>query len=566
MISPCSAKRRASDKDLPVRFRIFSISGHNDCQECEAKFYGKHSKKDLNHHKRTKHPELQNKCSICNKSIHRKYLAKHIANKHSEQKPEFECSTCERIFVTKDKAQFHMKYAHGKKKQTRKHKPLIFYKKISKGEVKFVCVKCKVSFNNENEVNIHFKRVHIMKRDSNDSELVQNVNEYEHVQSEYEYIQNEYEQVQSEHVQSERKALQTFNKRIIKGIVKFECATCGELFDSKVEMTAHFKSVHEEKNKVHENKNKKKGYEERKEYECPNCEETFKNRFIFKKHCDIYHGDLISVLNSPKKVKTHFETDTNEESFECQICVKTFENEWILTNHFNTVHSDRVLEESISEQEYSMSEVIESNENTNYTIINGLLTIIPSKSSESNLDESVNHLDGSVNYFYGESDELNDQKLENIELEQTDQKIEILKNLEFENIEELSQNFQTVIETKPDEPNTYVICETNLYKNCSVQEEKISEFKNRNSIKYFKENISVRPEKRTISNSMVSKSNQDQRVYRNENGVCIVSFAKKVVNESQKLSENPDGKIIIYKSEDNVENMSESEMKDPLLE
>ena len=86
-----------------------------------------------------------------------------MATKHSEQKPEFECTTCERIFETKDKIQFHMKYAHGKKKQTKKHKPLIFYKKISKGEVKFVCVKCKVSFNNENEVNIHFKRVHVVK-------------------------------------------------------------------------------------------------------------------------------------------------------------------------------------------------------------------------------------------------------------------------------------------------------------------------------------------------------------------------------------------------------------------
>ena len=38
-------------------------------------------------------------------------------------------------------------------------------------------------------------------------------------------------------------------------------------------------------------------------------------------------------------------------------------------NNINTVHSDRVLEESLSEQEesYFMPEVIESNENTNYT-------------------------------------------------------------------------------------------------------------------------------------------------------------------------------------------------------
>ena len=488
---------------------FFPISGHNDCQECEAKFYGKHSKKDLAHHKRTKHPEEQNKCSICHKSIHRKYLAKHIANKHSEQNPEFECTTCEEIFETKDKVLSHIKSAHGQKKQTKKHKPLIFYKKISKGEVKFVCVKCKVTYNNENEVNIHFKRVHEVKKGSLGSELVQNVNElvqnkYEHVQSEYEHVQSEYE-----HVQSEHKALQTFNKRIIKGIVKFECATCGELFDSKVEVTAHFKSVHEEKKKVHEEKNKI--YEEKKEYECPNCEETFRNRFIFKKHCAKYHGDLISVLNSPKKVKTQFETDTNETNFECQICVETFENEWILTNHFNTVHSDRVLEESQVES-YSIPEVIESNKTPNYTIINGLLTYsLPTISSEYNLDESVNHLDESinhldenVNHFYGE---LNDQEVEDVELEQCDQKIEILKNLEFGNFEEIPQNFKTVIKTK-----------------------------------------------------------QDQRVYRNENGVCIVSFAKKVVNESQKLSNlNLDGKFMIYKSEDDVENMSESEMKDPLL-
>ena len=467
---------------------------------------------------------------------------------------------------------------------------MIFYKKISKGEVKFVCVKCKVSYNNENEVNIHFKRVHEVKKGSLGSELVQNVNEL--VQNKYEHVQSEYEQVQNEreHVQSEHKALQTFNKRIIKGIVKFECATCGKLFDSKVEVTAHFRSVHEEKKKVHE---------EKKEYECPNCEETFKNRFIFKKHCAKYHDDLISILNSPKKLKTQFETDTNEENFECQICVETFENEWILTNHFNTVHSDRVLEESMSEQEesqvelYSMSEVIESNKTPYYTIINGLLTIIPAISSESNLDESANHLDESVNHFYGESDELNYQKVENIELEPTAQKIEILKNLEFENFEEISQNIKTVIETKPDEPSTFVICETNLHKDSSVQEEILSEFKcdffncnktfekdwllnwhlttdhrmkNRNSIEHFKENVSERPENRTILNYMVPKSNQDQRVYRNENGVCIVSFAKKVVNESQKLSDlNLDGKFMIYKSEDDVENMSESEMKDPLL-
>ena len=82
---------------------------------------------------------------------------------------------------------------------------MIFYKKISKGEVKFVCVKCKVSFDNENQVNIHFKRVHEVKKGSLDSKLVQNVND--HVQSEYEQVQNE-----REHVQSEHKALQTFNK------------------------------------------------------------------------------------------------------------------------------------------------------------------------------------------------------------------------------------------------------------------------------------------------------------------------------------------------------------------
>ena len=154
-----------------------------------------------------------------------------------------------------------------------------------------------------------------------------------------------------------------------------------------------------------------------------------------------------------------------------------------------------------------------------------------------------------------------------------------------------------MIETKPDEPSTFVICETNLHKDSSVQEEILSEFKcdffncnktfekdwllnwhlttdhlmkykykNRSSIEHFKENVSERPENRTISNYMVSKSNQDQRVYRNENGVCIVNFAKKVVNESQKLSDlNLDGKFMIYKSEDDVENMSESEMKDPLL-
>ena len=95
---------------------------------------------------------------------------------------------------------------------------MIFYKKISKGEVKFVCVKCKVSFNNENEVNIHFKRVHEVKKGSLDSKLVQSVNdhvqsEYEQVHNECEHVQSEYEQVQNEreHVQSEHKALQTFN-------------------------------------------------------------------------------------------------------------------------------------------------------------------------------------------------------------------------------------------------------------------------------------------------------------------------------------------------------------------
>ena len=68
------------------------------------------------------------------------------------------------------------------------------------------------------------------------------------------------------------------------------------------------------------------------------------------------------------------------------------------------------------------------------------------------------------------------------------------------------------------------------------------------------------------SKNQLWKDNQDHRVYRNENGICIVSFAKKVVNESQKLSDlNLDGKFMIYKSEDDVENMSESEMKDPLL-
>ena len=467
---------------------FFPISGHNDCQECEAKFHGKHSKKDLNHHKRTKHPEEQNKCSICDKSIHKKYLAKHIANKHSKQNPEF----IKEIFGTKNKALSHIKFANGQKKQTKKHKPLIFYKKISKEEVKFVCVKCKVSFNNENEVNIHFKRVHVVKRDSIGCELVQNVNEY--VQNEREYVQNEREYVQNEreHVQSEHKALQTFNKRRIKGIVKFECATCVELFDSKVEVTAHFKSVHEEKNEVHE---------EKKEYECPNCQETFRNRSIFKGHVAKYHDnvDLISVLNSPKKVKIQFEKDTeteieNEEGFEfeCQICDKTFENEYILTNHFNTIHSDGFLNENMSAKEaYDIADALETIENKpefqssqieSYskpklieniippnTFIDGLITIIPIDNSKYSLDESVNHLDC-------KSEELNNQEIENIELGQTDEKIQILENLEFENFMEMPQNFKTVIETKPDEPNTYVICETSLPKSSPVHEENMHEF------------------------------------------------------------------------------------------
>ena len=99
-----------------------------------------------------------------------------------------------------------------------------------------------------------------------------------------------------EHVQNEHKALESFTKRIIKGTVKFECATCGGFFDSKSEATTHFRSVHEETKEVHE-ENKRKN-------ECPNCEATFKNTYSFKKHCAKYHGDLISVVNSPKKVKT----------------------------------------------------------------------------------------------------------------------------------------------------------------------------------------------------------------------------------------------------------------------
>ena len=41
---------------------------------------------------------------------------------------------------------------------------------------------------------------------------------------------------------------------------------------------------------------------------------------------------------------------------------------------------------------------------------------------------------------------------------------------------EMPQNFKTVIETKPDEPNTYVICETSLPKSSPVHEEKMHEF------------------------------------------------------------------------------------------
>ncbi|XP_052745624.1 oocyte zinc finger protein XlCOF15-like [Bicyclus anynana] len=103
------------------------------------------------------------------------------------------------------------------------------------------------------------------------------------------------------------------------------CVLCGERFISAEMRQTHLTEVHGQ---------------ERKVYDCPDCELVFKSRIPFFNHYTLVHSDNSHKcpychlkFTTKKQMERHTFTHTGKKPFSCSVCSKTFARRQNLKQH-----------------------------------------------------------------------------------------------------------------------------------------------------------------------------------------------------------------------------------------
>ncbi|GFU35378.1 uncharacterized protein NPIL_20801 [Nephila pilipes] len=89
------------------------------------------------------------------------------------------------------------------------------------------------------------------------------------------------------------------------------------------------------------------------DFVCPDCFQSFKNKYNLKRHIYKFHNDNTTLIES---FKSQCANDGNvaESIFVCPDCLKTFKNRYNLKHHVNKVHSNNTeLIESLKNRSFS---------------------------------------------------------------------------------------------------------------------------------------------------------------------------------------------------------------------
>lgn len=144
-----------------------------DCKQCDLIFKNKIDKKehDISVHAKKFERKLRFPCPYCpERFFQENFRVKHLVDKHGMMKPEFKCTMCTKVFITKSLCNNHIKNVHMKEKN---HECDIchhlFYTKSDvlrhrvthTGEKKFSCSLCNNLFATKDSLRRHIKRTHV---------------------------------------------------------------------------------------------------------------------------------------------------------------------------------------------------------------------------------------------------------------------------------------------------------------------------------------------------------------------------------------------------------------------
>lgn len=142
------------------------------CKECNINFNNKMDKKDhdVNVHNFKIERKLRFPCPYCSdRFFQENFRVQHLVEKHGMVRPEYKCSLCSKVFITKSLLNNHVKNVHMKEKNHEcdvcHH---LFYTKSDvarhkvthTGEKKFSCNMCNTLFASRDSLRRHIKRTH----------------------------------------------------------------------------------------------------------------------------------------------------------------------------------------------------------------------------------------------------------------------------------------------------------------------------------------------------------------------------------------------------------------------
>ena len=116
---------------------------------------------------------------------------------------------------------------------------------------------------------------------------------------------------------------------------------------------------------------------------CKDCGKTFRRKWILKRHKESCKGETqqficelcLKVFNSKRKLSYHKKNGCTKYNFECDQCNKSFKNEEMMTLHVEMYHSktqfkvcnDQVLRRNIARHINRKHKCLQENKNVNDT-------------------------------------------------------------------------------------------------------------------------------------------------------------------------------------------------------
>jgi len=282
------------------------------CGFCDETF---ELKNKLEAHWKSVHPEERPyPCDMCDSSFRRRSAAtKHMRNIHKEEKkllsqptndnitPTHKCEVCGKVLQDKNVLKQHMKIHGNLDIASLGHEcgycdKVFFFKKllathwknIHPEERPYQCNTCSNSYKDRHSLKAHRRRVHkgVKPKNQPSKFLVK----FKCKKKECGKVFNNFV-VYNQHLQTHGPLKEN------------ECYFCGEVFDTRLLLTTHWRTVHPEE----------------RPYSCDICDKSYKDPNTLLSHTQYTHTDV--------------------RPFKCRLCESRFMRKYCLTAHVKSVHA-----------------------------------------------------------------------------------------------------------------------------------------------------------------------------------------------------------------------------------